>query len=100
MTARQGSICASTKAARSATSSDKLGGKTHVPNLFNDGARKIGLAKARAKSIAWDAIIREGRDPAAEERRKVEAHRRLPSVAVFPREYIERGGSRHGMIYR
>jgi hypothetical protein len=36
------------------------------------------------------AIIREGRDPAAEERRKAATERRLPSVVAFAREYIER----------
>jgi hypothetical protein len=47
-------------------------------------------ADARAKAFAWHAIIREGRDPAAEERRTAAAERRQLSVAVFAREYIER----------
>jgi integrase len=69
----------------------KLGGKTHAPNLFRDeDARKVGLAKARTKSFAWDALIRAGRDPAAEERRKAAAERRLPTVKAFAAEYIER----------
>jgi integrase len=66
----------------------KLGAKTRI-GTFGD-AGKIGLADARTKAFAWRAIIREGRDPAAEERRKAAAERRLPSVAVFAREYIER----------
>jgi len=66
----------------------KLGGKTRI-GTFGD-AGKIGLADARTKAFAWHAIIREGRDPAAEERRKAAAERRLPSVAAFAREYIER----------
>ena len=64
----------------------KLGAKTRV-GTFGD-AGKIGLADARTKAFAWHAII--GRDPAAEERRKAAAERRLPSVVAFAREYIER----------
>ena len=66
----------------------KLGAKTRV-GTFGD-AGKIGLADARTKAFAWRAIIREGRDPAAEERRKAAAERRLPSVVAFACEYIER----------
>jgi integrase len=66
----------------------KLGAKTRV-GTFGD-AGKIGLADARTKAFAWHAIIREGRDPASEERRTAAAERRLPSVAAFAREYIER----------
>lgn len=66
----------------------KLGGKTRVGTLGN--ADEIGLADARAKAFAWHAIVREGRDPAAEERGKVAVERRLPSVSGFASEYIER----------
>ena len=66
----------------------KLGGKTRI-GTFGD-AGQIGLADARTKAFAWHAIVREGHDQAAEERRKAAAERRLPSVAVFAREYIER----------
>jgi integrase len=66
----------------------KLGAKTRIGTF--GGAGKIGLADARTKAFAWHAIIREGRDPAAEERRKAAAERRLPRVAAFAREYIER----------
>ena len=66
----------------------KLGPKTRI-GTFGD-ASKIGLADARAKAFAWHTIIREGRDPASEERRKTAAERRLPSVTAFAGEYIER----------
>jgi integrase len=66
----------------------KLGGKTRL-GTFGD-ARKIGLADARRKAFAWHAILREGRDPAAEERREAAAQRRLPTVKAFAAEYIER----------
>jgi Arm DNA-binding domain len=66
----------------------KLGGKTRIGTIGDAG--KIGLADARTKAFAWHAIIREGRDPAAEERREAEAQRRLPTCAAFAREYIER----------
>jgi hypothetical protein len=46
----------------------KLGAKTRI-GTFGD-AGKIGLAEARTKAFAWHAIIRGGRDPAAEERRE------------------------------
>jgi hypothetical protein len=66
----------------------KLRGKTRIGTIGDAG--KIGLADARTKAFAWHAIIRDGRDPAAEERREAEAQRRLPTVAAFTREYIER----------
>jgi hypothetical protein len=66
----------------------KLGGKTRV-GTFGD-ASLIALAEARAKASAWCAIIREGRDPAADERRKQADERRLPSIAVFAGEYVDR----------
>jgi integrase len=66
----------------------KLGGKTRVATFGDAG--KITLAEARAKASAWRAVIREGRDPAAEERRKRVEERRLPTVAAFASEYIER----------
>jgi integrase len=56
---------------------------------FGDAA-KIGLADARTKAYAWHAVIREGRDPAAEERREAAAKRGLPTITAFAREYIER----------
>ena len=52
-------------------------------------ARSGSRTRAQRRS-RWHAIIREGRDPAAEERRKAAAERRLPSIAAFAREYIER----------
>ena len=72
----------------------KLGAKTRI-GTFGD-AVKIGLAKARTKAFTWHAIIREGRDPAAEERRKAAAERWLPSVVAFAGEYIER----HAKLYK
>ena len=66
----------------------KLGGKTRVATFGDAG--KITLAEARAKASAWRAVIREGRDPAAEDRRKRVQERRLPTVAAFASEYIER----------
>jgi integrase len=66
----------------------KLGTNTRI-GTFGD-AGKIGLADARAKALAWRTILREGRDPASEERRSAAAERRLPSVAAFAGEYIER----------
>jgi integrase len=66
----------------------KLGAKTRV-GTFGD-AGEITLADARSKAFGWHAIVREGRDPAGEERRKRAAEQRLPSVAAFSREYIER----------
>jgi integrase len=89
MTARRGSICASSRAARSAGSCATSSGLKRRVGTFGD-VGKIGLADARTKAFAWHAIIREGRDPAAEERRKAAAERRLPSVAAFASEYIER----------
>jgi Arm DNA-binding domain len=76
----------------------KLGAKTRV-GTFGD-AGKIGLADARAKAFAWHAIIREGRDPASEERRSAAAERRLPSVASFAREYIDRHAKLHKKSWR
>jgi integrase len=66
----------------------KIAGKTRVAT-FGD-ASTIGLAEARAKAVAWRAVIREGRDPAAEDRRKRAEERRLPTVEAFAREYLER----------
>jgi integrase len=66
----------------------KLGGKTHVGTFANAG--EITLADARSKAFAWHAIVRQGRDPAGEERRTRAAERRLPSVAAFADEYLER----------
>jgi integrase len=66
----------------------KLGAKTRVATFGDAG--KITLAEARAKASAWRAVIREGRDPAAEDRRKRVEERRLPTVAAFASEYIER----------
>jgi integrase len=66
----------------------KIPGRTRVATF--DDASEIGLAEARAKASAWRALVRAGRDPAAEERRKAAADRRLPTVEAFAREYIER----------
>jgi len=68
----------------------KAVGERRVGTLGDASAGKIGLADARAKAFAWHTIIREGRDPASEERRKTAAERRLPSVTAFAGEYIER----------
>jgi integrase len=76
----------------------KLGAKTRI-GTFGD-AGKIGLADARAKAFAWHAIIRDGRDPASEERRSAAAERRLPSVASFAREYIDRHAKLHKKSWR
>jgi hypothetical protein len=56
----------------------KLGGKTRV-GTFGD-AGEITRADARSKAFGWHAIVREGRDPAGEERRNRAAERRLPSA--------------------
>jgi integrase len=66
----------------------KLGGAVRLGTFGNPD--EIGLADARTKAFAWHAIVREGRDPAAEERRKHAAEKRLPTVAAFASEYIER----------
>jgi integrase len=66
----------------------RIGGKTRIGALGDAG--KVGLAEARGKAHQWHAIIRAGRDPADEERRAAAAERRLPTVAAFASEYIER----------
>lgn len=66
----------------------KLAGKTRVAT-FGD-VNKIKLADARAKANTWNVLARDGRDPAAEERRKVAVERRLPTVREFTAEYLER----------
>jgi integrase len=66
----------------------KVGGRVRVAT-FGD-ASKVTLADARAKASEWRSIVRAGRDPAAEDRRKRAEERRLPSVAAFAAEYIER----------
>ena len=48
------------------------------------------LAEARTKASEWRALIRAGRDPALEDRRKRAEEKRLPTVEAFAREYIER----------
>lgn len=72
----------------------KVAGKTRV-GIFTDAngnkdAEKIALGAARAWANAWNMLARDGRDPAAEERRKVAAERRLPTVRAFAAEYLER----------
>jgi integrase len=76
----------------------KVAGRTRVAT-FGD-ADKIGLAEARAKSRAWDALVKAGRDPATEERREAAAERRLPSVAAFAGEYVERYAKLHKKSWR
>jgi integrase len=50
----------------------------------------MSLADARAKMAAWRSLIRQGLHPADEERAKRVEERRLPTVAEFAAEYIER----------
>jgi integrase len=50
----------------------------------------MSLADARAKMAAWRSLIRQGLDPADEERAKRVEERRLPTVVEFAAEYIER----------
>src|SRR5580704_16966617 len=57
----------------------KVAGRVRVAT-FGD-ASKVTLADARAKASACRALVRAGRDPAAEERRKRAEERRLPTVA-------------------
>jgi integrase len=66
----------------------KVAGRVRVAT-FGD-ASKVTLADARAKASACRALVRAGRDPAAEERRKRAEERRLPTVAAFATEYVER----------
>jgi len=46
--------------------------------------------QARAWANAWNVLAKDGRDPAAEERRKVEAEKRLPTIRAFAAEYLDR----------
>jgi integrase len=66
----------------------KAAGRVRVAT-FGDAA-EIGLAEARAKASAWRAIVREGRDPAGEERRKRAEEMRLPTVEAYAPEYLQR----------
>jgi integrase len=66
----------------------KIAGEVRVPTIGD--AVEVSLADARAKASAWRAVRRAGRDPALEERHKRAEERRLPTVAVFAAEYIER----------
>lgn len=66
----------------------KMGRRTRVGMLGN--VRDLDLADARIKAFQWRSVIREGRDPADEKRRQRAAERRLPTVADFASEYIER----------
>jgi integrase len=66
----------------------KVVGRVRVATFGDAG--EIGLADARAKASEWRALVRAGRDPATEQRRKRAEERRLPSVADFASEYIER----------
>jgi integrase len=66
----------------------KLGGKTRVAT-FGD-VTEMTLAAARAKAVVWRSLIREGRDPAGEDRRQRAEERRLPTVEAFAAEFIER----------
>jgi integrase len=66
----------------------KVGGRVRIGTFGDVG--KISLADARTKAFSWQAIVRAGRDPAAEERRKALTERRLPSVTAFAAEFIER----------
>ena len=58
------------------------------------------LAEARAKASEWRTLIRAGRDPAAEERRKRAEERRLPTVEAFANEYIERYAKQNKRSWR
>jgi site-specific recombinase XerD len=58
------------------------------------------LAEARSKAHAWRSLIRDGRDPAAEDRRKRAEERRLPTVAAFASEYLERHAKLHKRSWR
>ena len=66
----------------------KIGGRTRVGMLGD--VRDLSLADARTKAFQWRSIIREGRDPADEKRRQQAAEKRLPSIATFASEYLER----------
>jgi integrase len=66
----------------------KIAGATRVATVGD--ASDVALAEARAKASAWRALVREGRDPALEDRRKRAEERRLPTVAAFAAEYIAR----------
>jgi integrase len=72
----------------------KVAGRTRVGTFTdaagNKSAVTIPLGAARAWASAWHVIVRQGRDPAAEERRKEAAERRLPIVRAFAAEYLER----------
>jgi integrase len=66
----------------------KVAGRVRVATFGDAG--KVTLADARAKASEWHSIVKAGRDPAAEDRRKRAEERRLPTVAAFAAEYIER----------
>jgi integrase len=66
----------------------KVAGRVRVATLGD--AYKITLADARAKATAWRVLVKVGRDPATEDRRKRAEERRLPTVAAFADEYVER----------
>jgi integrase len=76
----------------------KIGGRVRVATFGDAG--EMTLAEARSKAHAWRLIIREGRDPAGEERRKRAEERRLPTVAAFAGEYIERHAKLHKRSWR
>jgi integrase len=66
----------------------KIGGRTRVATIGD--ASEMTLAAARAQALAWASLIKDGRDPATEVQRKAAAEKRLPTVAAFAAEYLER----------
>jgi integrase len=76
----------------------KAAGRVRVATLSD--VANMGLGEARTKAHTWRSIIREGRDPAGEDRRKRAEDRRLPTVEAFASEYLERHAKPHKRSWR
>jgi integrase len=66
----------------------RIAGRIRVATIGN--AAVMPLAAARAQALAWVALVKDGRDPATEAQRKRHEEKRLPTVAAFAEEYLER----------
>jgi integrase len=71
----------------------KLAGKVRVLTLGDAGS--VGLAEARRLAHEAAAKVRAGTDPAAAEQQAKAERRRMPTVAEFAVEYIERHAKPH-----
>ena len=66
----------------------KIAGRVHVLTL--GAAEGSSLADARRRAEDAAAKVKNGQDPGAEAQAQAAAHRRMPTVAEFADEYIER----------